>query len=909
MESTKKGWMKYLCIIILLFCSTFVCAQNKQSKKSIQGGVFDGKSKEAIISATVQLLNQSDSTKVQAVMTDKKGKFSLSVTPGEYILDVSFLGYKKFLQNINTTDKKENFLLENIYLSEDAIMLSAAVVEAKVPDVLVKGDTIQYNAGVYKMEDHELLQDLIKKIPGIEIDNEGVIKANGKPITKILVDGKEFFGNDIAYALNNLPATMVKSLQLFKEQSEEAKATGVKDEDPPQVLNLQVKEEFKKSMFGDVKAGYGSHERYASSMNVNRMHGDNQYSIIGSLNNISDGDIRYMGHGGNGINTNKDIGANFNISSSEKLKINGSADYSNSKSVNKDRGESYVSMLDRYSKNSSNSVNRSQSMSPKFSMNWKADSLTTIILRTDLGITKNESDYFSSDSSMVTGEKPTVGFSNSWSESNSFHINNNLSVIRRLNKNGRNIRLSLSNRYMDTRDNGNNYSETTYPDINEQSIIDNISKTEATSNSYGVSLGYVEPFGKDKRLQLSYSFNNSPSDRNKDARKKDDAGNYTVIDSLYSRKTKSDSRSHNINARFQSSSEKFEYSVGFNVDPSFTLSKVTLGDSIIEDLKQNVVNFSPSLLFIYKPKESAQLNFYYSGLTRQPGIRELSADTMIYNSMSKFVGNPNLKPSYENRINLDFRKSNTETGRYFNISATFNFKLNEIANYMLIDTKGNRIQTYKNVNGNMNAYTYASYSTPLRNKKFQLSLNGNVFYYKNIGFTNEQKSIIQNVSFSPSGSLRFNSDKVESNLNLYISHNFSHNNLADIKTSNTTRYAVSNDLKIKLPLDFTFRNSINYTRLSGYGEGSKNNEFLWNVSLEKLFLKMKMGTLRFQFIDILDDRSKELRMINGNDYSYSWNDGITSYVMFSFSYRFRISKSKSSNGDEMDNEYGYGGFY
>jgi len=898
--------MKYFYLLLISFISLSSVAQTKESpiKKDIEGTVFDNKTKELVPYASVRILMQSDSTYVQAITTNDKGKFKITISKhGKYIFEISFLGYKSYFKDIDTQDTNTVYNLGDIFLEENTVELGATVIEGQVPDIQVKGDTIQYNAGAYKTEDHELLQDLIKKIPGIEIDNEGNIKANGKPVQKILVDGKEFFGNDIAFALNNLPANMIKNLQLFKEQSEEAKATGIKDQDPPQVLNLVVKEEFKKSTFGNVNAGYGSDDRYQSSFNANRMHGENQYSLVGQAANVM-GDGRGMYYG-SGENSHKESGVNINVNPSKKIKINGSVDYSYSKNRNESRNESYTSLLDRYSEGSSVYTNRSNNVNSRLSMDWKPDSLTTIFIRSNFGFDNGSRDSYSSDSSHVAQKYPTIGFSTNEGEDKGFNNSNSLMITRRLNSEGRSIRLNLNNSIRNNDSDGRNYSKTVYPDETPDRIIDNISTTDSKSTGYGVSLGYVEPLGKDYRLQFEYSYRTNSSERKNDARRKDENDNYTIIDSTYTRDSETNYKTHNINLRFQSTKEKFNYSVGFNVDPTSSDNKVSLGDSIIEHIRQNTINFSPSVNFNFRPNDATNWSLNYSGRTRQPDTRQLSGDTIIHNSLSKSVGNPDLRTSYSNSFSAYFMKSNFETGRYVNVSFNFNYAFNDIVDYSVIDDNGNRFSTYRNVDGNFSGYIYATYNTPLRNKKFQLSIDPNFYYSRRIGFTNGRKSIIQNISMTPSGSIRFNSDKFEGNLRATISQSISFNNLSEKERSSTTRYNFSQGFKLKLPYDFSIRNDINCTLLSGFGEGSKNREFMWNASVEKLLLKKK-GTLQLRFVDILDDRNNEFRNINGNDYSYSWSNNIGRYFLVSFSYRFHIQKGGNANNPDSDqNDYYY----
>ncbi|MDR2956242.1 MAG: outer membrane beta-barrel protein [Prevotella sp.] len=895
--------MKYSYLFIFFLLSLCSIAQTKTGtiRKDISGTVLDSITKEPVLSASVRLLNGADTTYVQGMVTDDKGKFKMTITKsGEYILEVSFLGYKSFFRNINTADQEQQYDLGDIVLAETDLELGTAVVEAQLPDIQVKGDTIQYNASAYNVEEHELLQDLIKKIPGIEIDNNGAIKANGKPITKILVDGKEFFGNDIAFALSNLPANMVKNLQLYKEQSEESKATGVKDQDPPQVLNLTVKEEFKKSIFGNARAGYGSDDRYSAGFNANSMHGNNQYTITGNMGNV-------MGDGrgifvGNGENTSKNTGGNFNMNPSDKIEINGYVNYSYNKNLNINRFESYTSQLDRYSQGSSTYTNKGENINSNFSMRWNPDSLTTIHLGTNLGVNKNNNNSLSTDSSNVAGQDPTIGFSSNLNEDKGFSNGNSLMITRRFGKKGRSIRLNLGNTLRNNDTDGKTYSETLYPDDTPDRIIDNISKADNKNTSYGITLGYVEPLGEGKLLQFEYSYRQNDSKRINDARRMDDAGNYTIVDSTYTRDSRMKYRTHNINLQFQSNKEKYDYSIGFNMDPTYSDNKVTLGDSIIEYITQNTINFSPSLRLGYRPDKNTSWNFDYSGSTRQPATRELSGDTIVVNSLNKTVGNPDLRTSYSNRFSAYFMKSDFESGRFFNISFNFNYTLNDIVSYAVIDNKGNRFSTYRNVDGNMGSYIYATYNTPLRNKKFNISFDPNISYNKRIGYSNDEKSIIQNISMGPSANIRFTSDKFEGNLRAGASHNIAFNNLSEVKRSSNTRYNFAYGFKWKLPFDFSIKNDIYQTLLSGYGEGAKKSEFLWSASIDKLILKKK-GTLQIQFADILNDRNNEQRSINGNDYSYSWSNTIGRYFLVSFSYRFHIQKGNKKKEEPMDDYY------
>ncbi len=892
--------MRYLCTFLLLILSLFAVAQsgNKDAKGYIQGVVYDKKTKETVPSATVKLLNRNDSISIKAAVTNDNGKFNLSAERGKYILEVSFIGYKTSTVDIGLNAKNINYQCDSILLEENSILLNAAVVEAQVPDIVVKGDTIEYNAGAYSSQESDMLQDIIRNIPGIEIDENGNITANGKPVQKILVDGKEFFGNDIPMALANLPANMIKRLQLYKEESETAKVTGFRDKDPEQVLNLVVKDELKQSVFGDIKAGYGSNDKYAHKALVNYMHNDNQLSFVGDMSNVAD-DQYSMGMDV-GIDKNKNIGTNAYIQASKKFRIGGNIRYSDNENYmeTKSNTQTFLSAGDRFSKQVSESTNKRDNMNFGLNLQWTPDTLTTIFARSYISFNNTKNEQRSTNLSYVSEKDTTSGNSLNRTKGDGYSINNFITVGRTLNKDGRTVSLTVNNSIRKDNSNGSNYSLTTYSGEMDKKIIDQRNKTDNSSNSYGLSMSYVEPLGKDHRIQLSYSYSTNTSDRTRDVRKIDDMGNYTIIDTAYARNTENKYTNQNISLNFQATKEKYRYTVGFSIDPSRSHSHVSIGDSIIDNLKQSVVNFSPTLNFSYTPKDNTSLDFNYSGSTSQPGISQLSADTVIVNALSKYYGNPNLKPSYNNNVNIYYQKSDYETARFLMLMGSFNYTFNNIVDYTLIDDQGNSINTYRNVNGNMGANINFMYNTPLKNKKFTIANTSIVNYYKNIGYTNGEKAQTHNVVLNQQISAKFRNDKLDTNIRAGISYNMTRNNLTESQDRNTTNYTLFHTLTWKLPYDFSLTSSINYSYYAGYGDDFKSSEILWNASISKQFLKKKMGTIKAQLFDILNDRNNISRSVSSNYISDSRSNTVNQYFLISFSYKFNIMKGKTNTSQQ-----------
>lgn len=889
--------MKYLFLFLFSIVSIALAAQIQvsEARSSVRGNVYDEKTKEPVPYASVRLLQAADSAYVQGTSTDEKGKFRFTPKYGKYILEISFIGYKTFSQSIETSAKHPEFVLQELFLEEDVHLLDEAVVTAPVPDIVVKGDTIEYNASAYTSEQNAMLQDMIKSIPGMEIDASGNITANGKPVEKILIDGKEFFGNDIAMALSSLPANMVKKLQLFKTESETAKITGIKDKNPNMTLNLLVKEELKQSTMGDVKGGYGTDDRYANRLLVSRMKNDNQYSLVGDMSNIAENNNMSVGRDGEDIN--KNLGVNVFLQSSEKVKIGANARYSNNDNLLeiKSNTRSFLSTGDRISKQDMSNQGIRDNMNTGVYLQLQPDSLTSIFIRSSIGLSNLKTNQTEEKSSFVAGGDTTRGHSEIFTKGDGYNINNTVTVGRRLGRKGRNISFTLSQSLRNDNNNGTNYSLTTFGGAANDVIIDQITSTVNKNDNYGISFSYVEPLGKGNSLQLGYTYNQSNSDRDREALRKDEAGNYTVIDTAFTRRTKNNFSNQSFNLNFQSIREKYTYSAGLSIDPSRSLSRISIGDSILENLTQQVVNFSPNIHFTYNPKPNTDIDFNYSGSTSQPAVSQLSADTVLINALNKTYGNPNLKPGYSNNMNIYYRKSDYMTNRFFMLFGAFSYVFNNIVNYTKIDDKGNTVTTYRNVTGNMSANIGGMYNTPLRNKKFTVSNNLYTNYSRNIGYVNGERAITNNIVINEQASIKFRTDKVDTNMQAGFTYNISKNNLTNQQDKNVMDYKLGHSLIWNLPYHFSLQSNIDFVYFSGYQGDFKNSEILWNASLAKQILKGRKGTIRLQAFDILNDRNNLTRSVSNEAISDSRTNTVNRYVMLSFSYRFNIMKGASKD--------------
>ena len=895
--------MKYFLLFLITIVSIPAFAQSSTGTGSVKGFVYDKQSRESIIGASVMLRSPKDSTVVMATASAESGAFRIPAGRGRYIMEITFLGYYPYYQDIDITKENPQLSVDTIFLAENPKMLDDVVIEAKIPDILVKGDTIEYNAGAYMMNEHALLKDLIENIPGAQIDENGDIKINGKKVNKILIDGKEFFGSDIKTALENLPANMINKLQLYNKESETSKITGIKDEEENPVLDLLVKEEFKMTFFGNAEAGYGTDDRYKAGVFANNMTKKVNTSLVAGTNNVSamGGYGGYGMGGGSGETEQTEAGVNVTYEPSDKLSIDGDVHYSDDSDKTRTR-EEYQTFMDktgdRFGERDDYSRNSGNSFSSNLNVRWKLDSLTIITFNTSNSYSDSKSSSYATEQSYIVPDSITMGESENYTKNNQFSTSNNLRMARNLGKERRSVSIAIGYSLNKGDGDGTNNSVTKYSDATPDLVIDQKRKTDTDNRTARFSASYNEPLGKNKILSLSYNFQKNTSDRGNDVRKKDPiTGDYTLIDSAYARVTKTSYVNHNIRLRLQGGkyNDPWFYSISFGLNPVTSKSRVSLMDSLIEDITQKTLDYSPEFIVRRNFTESSSLTLRYSGNTSQPGITQLSADTIILSALSKQVGNPNLRTTYRNNVSMDYNQSDFESGRMFAVMGSFNYTFNDIVADRTIDNRGNSLNTYRNVDGQMSSYLYIMFNTPFRNKKFSISVNPNATFNKYIGYTNGEKSITKSLSFGGGIQFSFTDKKFRNHFRSDVSYRQSDNNLTKQQNIENTVLSINNRTSWDLPWGLSITNNMDFVYRWGYGPDYKKSELIWNPMISKKVMKGDKGLIKVEAYDVLNERLNLSRHETSTGITQTWTNGMRRYVMFSFSYRFQTSGSGSSD--------------
>ena len=936
-----KKWVLGILLMSVFGISAF--AQGG-SRTTVAGTVLDGDDNSPVMQATVQVLSPKDSSMVKGNVTDLDGRFSIGVRPGKYLLKVSYIGYTPYFQDIELTRGKR-LNVGNIKLSTDAIMLAEAVVVAQAPEVTAAEDTLVYNSSAYRVPEGSALEELVKKLPGAEVDENGTITINGKEIKKIMIDGKEFFADDPNIAMKNLPVNIIDKVRAYDKQSDLARATGIDDGEEETVLDLSVKPGMNQGWLGNADAAVGTEDRYSGKFMLNRFWKENQFTVIGSINNVND--QGYPGGGGGfrmggnrGLTTVKMGGFNFSTTA-EKLETGGSVNfnYRDADIRTKQSSETFVSSGTSSFQNAlSAQRNKNTSLTADFRIEWKPDTMTMLLVRPRLtyGDTDNGSSSisgtFSAEPENTTDELiAAIGEDNLTSimseqdiintivrntRSKSDNINAGGSVMfnRRLGKAGRNINFRGTYNYTNSNSEQFSVSETEYFQLSDEERLDILNRyisTPTLNNNFSTRFSYSEPIFKGGYLQFSYNFqyqysttDNSTYNMPDDWQIDYGFGNPDypgTIDRDNSRSAHYTYYNHQAELALRWIREKMRLNVGVSFQPQKTKLAYKKGELDTVAIR-NVFNFTPTLDFRYKFNETSQLRVNYRGRSSQPSMTDLLPIEDTTDPLNIRRGNPGLEPAFTNSLRVFYNTFNTETQRgmvsHFNFSNT----LNSISNRRVYnETTGGYITTPENINGNWNLFGMFGTNTALRNKKYTINTFTNASYNNIVSYisdrattTDADKNKTRQLRLGERLRGTYRTDWWEVSLNGSLNYTHSRNNYQERSNMDTYDFAYGASTNIRLPWNMSIATDISQNSRRGYSDSSMNrDELIWNAQISQDFLKGNAATISVQFYDILRNQSNVSRAISAAMRSDTEYNGVFSYCMVHFIYRLNLFGGKA----------------
>lgn len=926
-------------------------SQNKTVE--VSGRVMEGDTQQPAIAASVQLLNLPDSTQSTGMASTSQGYYRLQAKPGKYVLKVTYIGYKPLYVPVQLASAPKR--MEDVVLEPDAVLLAEAVVVAEAPQVQVVEDTVQFNASAYRTPQGATLEELVKKLPGAEVDDDGNVKINGKDVSKILVNGKEFFGGDVATGLQNLPVEMIEKLKTYDKKSDLARITGIDDGEEETVLDLTVKKEMNTGWFGNADLAGGTEDRYSGRAMLNYFRGNTQVTLIGRANNVND--QGFSGGGGgprwrrnSGLTARKDIGLNF-ATESEKLALEGSAryNYRSNDMVSTGYTENFLTGQSTSSFSNANTSQNTRNVSfwANFKMEWRPDTLTNIILRPDVSWQNNRTGSFSqsgtfnddpyqyvtnpndyldltalSKADILSDEDPLkdirVNTSNnrSSSDQDGLSADATLQVNRKLSPTGRNITFRGRFEYGDNDSEQYSSSDTWYfltGGTQDDDLIRRYIKTPSTNYSYQAQMTYSEPLAKGTFLQFSYRFTYGldKSDKNTydlstlgwemgDALPGDYLSHRDADQSKYA---KYQTYEHNAQVGLRLVRTKYQLNAGLSFQPQHT--KLTYQKGDIDTVStRNVFNFAPNVDLRVRFSKLSQLRITYRGRSSQPSMENLLPVTDDSNPLSIQVGNPDLKPAFSHNLRLFYNNYVQEKQRGIFAHANAQVTQNSISSSRVYNSEtGGWTTTPRNINGNWSAFGMFGMNTALRNKKYTIGTFTNVSYNNNVGYITtgsgseaiEQKNTTTNLALNERLNATYRNDWLEVGLNGTFSYTIEKDKLNPENDQQPYTYSYGGTTTINMPWNMSLSTNIMNQSRRGYSDSSMNrNELIWNAQLAQTFLRGDM-TVSFEMYDILRQQSNITRSLTASGRSVYEYNGINSYCMLHVIYRLNIFGGKRSN--------------
>ncbi len=921
----------------------FLCSIAFAQKNGIIRGIaFDTTARQPVSNATITLLQKKDSSLVSFTMTDNNGKFELTgIQNGDYRLLITHVNYDNFYRFFTIDDQHKVINLGNIIMNDRTKVLSEVTVTSEAPPVTLVGDTIQYNAGSFKTQPNANVEDLLKRLPGVKVEKDGTVKAQGEKVQKVLVDGKEFFGNDPKIATKNLPADAIDKVQVYDKLSDQAQITGFDDGNSEKTINLKLKKDKKKGVFGKINAGAGTDERYQGKFNVNSFKGARQTSVIGMGNNTNAEGFSFMdvlnftgalnqlkNGGGNinltigendamaglmggsnaGINTTFGGGVNYNDIIGTKTDFQSNYFYSR---YNPNRISNilrqYFSPANLYKQNSyTDNLNNSHRLN--LNADYQIDSFTSLKITPSFSYQKSKnktlSDYTTwSDQGTVIND----GNSNSLANSEGHNLNTSILFRKRFRKKGRTVSLNLLTNLNNSEGDATLRSITSFFDpTNSTRNLDSINQmnnTQSDLKGYNAKVVYTEPVFKRSLLEFSLGKSNTTSSSAKTTYDYNQGnGKYDLINPLLTNDYRNTYRYVNAGFRFRKQTKTYNYSAGLAWQQA-DLEGKSIGSLKDSTLTKRFSNILPNARFQYYFSKFKNILLNYSTSTNQPTITQLQPVPDNSNPLYIKLGNPNLKQEFISTLRVNASFVNPYKNRNFFVFLNARQTNNKIVNYDKINEFGVDSVRLVNVNGVYDFDGTVSWGFPVRFLKGSLDISSNVAYNKGKQLVGDainklRVNKINTVTLGPQVRLDMSpAEKLNLSFTGGLNYSESRYSLESARNSKFINQEYSAQVDWQLAKGFFFYSDLNYS-IYNYLSGFDTKVPLWNASISKQLLHFNRGELKFSVNDLLD---KNVRIDHNANQNYVEDSRVNSLRRF-FLLSFTYSLSKSGldkNGPGM----------
>lgn len=902
-------------------------------------GVITDDGGEPLSDATIRLLSARDSSFIAGGVADLDGRFSLKgIRQGKYLLEGTYIGYGKGYRQINVSNR--NVTADTLRLGDAAISLGEVTAVGVKTPIKVMTDTVEFNTDSYKTQPNAVVEELLKRLPGVEVDADGKITANGKEVTKILVDGKEFFADDPKVASKNLPVNMVDKLQVVDRKSDLSRLTGVDDGEDETVINLTVKKGMKNGWFGTVEAGYGTDDRYQATFNVNRFWNDNQITFIGSANNTNDlgftdgNGNRFRRFGGTeGINNSQSFGVNFNVGKEEIFRVGGDVMYSHTDRDTRKRQNRQYLFPDSvsYENSMSDARDRGHNVRADFRIEWKPDSFNTFDFRPNFSFNQNDSRSLEVDT-LFAGEPglPRVNrsFNSASSLGRSYEAGGRLIYNHNFaSRRGRSFSVMANYRFSNVREDDRSLSYNHFYRLLNKLGTDSIdlynqyADNHTWSNSINARVSWTEPLGNVRNgnfLTFSYRFQYRWNNSDKIVNRQLPVDPYNLGENPYDVILGPMEYSYSLSNSFRNNFMTQEFRLGYkkvaakyNLDVGLSLvPSMSKSTNLIHGAKSIperwVWNFAPFMRFRYKFDKQSSLNLFYHGRSSQPSMTQLQPVVDYSNPLNVIVGNPMLKPTFSHNIRLRFQKYNPERQSSIMSMADAQVTQNSIISRTDYNrVTGGRTTTYENVGGVWNLRVMNMFSQPFGSTK-AWSFNNNVFmmFNQNMGYNNGEKNCSRTLMVAESPSLAFRPSNLELEIRPFYRFNKTFNSIDAVSTPTIHNYGAGFNGTYYTPFGLVLATDLNYSASKGYAEGFNEDQWMWNASISYQFLPGRAATVMLKVYDLLQQKQNVRRSVTANYIDDTEYNSLTRYFMLTFTYRFNTFGKGNEPASRTERRWG-----
>ena len=908
MDAINFSLKQRLLLVVLALLFPYMGFAQSPQNFELSGQVLDSATNELMSAVTVRLVKKVDGKLVKGTTTDMQGRFVMTgLSSGDYRLLISFVGYNSIESDISLA-KNLKTNVGVLKMSPNTTVLKGVEVTESVRPIVLKQDTVEFNAGAFKVRSGANVEELLKKLPGVEVDAEGNITYNGERIEKIEVDGRNFFSNDPKMTTRNLPSLMVDKVQVVDKQSDESILTGMDDGTRTKVLNLSIKPDMKRGVIANINGGYGTQERYAGDMMINFFNKNARYSLLGNFNN-TEGVLA-----GEGDRDARRIGFNYETSVDKKFEMVSEIRY-DGENNNKSGTVMRENLLGQGKSNIYNEnymdLTRKNEISGITRIEWKPDTLTTIFFTPELSWNSSATESVQTfETHNQDNELINKGASKRTNDDTNVSALAEVHFSRRLNTKGRHLYLGFEGSLNQSEGQGTNLVSTDFTQVaKDDEKVDQRLNSDEKSGRFVLRSSYIEPLSNFWALQLNYRLEAQHRKTLREAFNKDSNGEYTVLDEIYTRGSTNSFQNHSLGINLRYKVDRSHITFGMDARPSLATTVSTIGNKEVFNKSRVVWNYAPSVRIEYRKSDSIMFNLRYQGRTSHASMEQLNPALVINSPLNKVVGNPDLLPAFSHSVRFMGNYNSPQKKQSLGIMGRLSFTDNAIVDRRTIDPETGAVQTtYENVSGVVSGGLGFMGSLPFGRTGWSLFLSGRGDYERTKAYVNNELNAAHIFTPSVSPKLTWKGDNLSISFGARGLWQKVSNSVTTSLDRTATSYSLINEINWSLPWGIELTSNVDYTKKSGYSQELDTNILLWDMSLGKSFLKGNAATLEISVFDILGQRNSFSRMITSTSITDRTVNNISTYALMTFKYRFNsFGKGGSERTSDMDTRSRLGG--